>query len=125
MGEVRIPWLAGAGESHQALYREFRGFVAANVAPHAAQWDREQRIGADALELLAKSGYLGCSLPREFGGKGWDTVTFGLLNEAFGRGSSALTDVLTCQAMVAMTLLKWGKREQKEKWLPPLAGGSL
>ena len=40
--------------------------------------------------MLAKSGYLGCSLPPDYGGQGWDIVTFGLLNEALGRGSSVL-----------------------------------
>ena len=49
----------------------------------------------------------------------------GLLNEALGRGSSALTGVLTVQAMVSMALLKWGTKAQKEKWLPPLAKGEM
>ena len=53
------------------------------------------------------------------------SVTFGLLNEALGRGSSALTGVLTVQAMVSMALLKWGTKEQKGKWLPPLAKGEM
>jgi alkylation response protein AidB-like acyl-CoA dehydrogenase len=136
MGEVRTAWLADADQSigrsalrrrlnerQQALYREFHAFVAAHVAPFAAQWDRQQRIPDSVLALLASSGYLGCSVPRDYGGQGWDTVSFGLLNEALGRGSSALTDVLTVQAMVSMTLLKWGTREQKQKWLPSLATG--
>ncbi len=52
-------------------------------------------------------------------------VTFGLLNEAFGRGSSSLTSYLTVQAMVAMALLKWGTRDQKAAWLPRLATGEI
>lgn len=99
--------------------------MAENVEPCAAQWDREQRIPDSALSLLAKSGYLGCSIPREFGGLGWDAATFGLLHEAFGKGSSSLTDLLTVQAMVSMALLKWGTAEQKRKWIPPLASGDV
>lgn len=138
MGEVRTAWLAAAGESagrsalrgrlserQEALYRGFQAFAAANVTPFAAQWDRQQCIADSALALLASSGYLGCSVPAQYGGQGWDMVSFGLLNEALGRGSSALTDVLTCQAMVSMALLKWGTREQKQKWLPLLASGTL
>jgi len=75
--------------------------------------------------LLAKEGYLGCSLPDECGGMGWDVVTFGLLNEAFGKGSSALTGFLTVQAMMSMALLKWGTPAQKRRWLPPLATGEI
>jgi alkylation response protein AidB-like acyl-CoA dehydrogenase len=136
MGELGTAWLAEAGEAigrsalrrrlserQEALYRGFHAFVAANVAPFAEQWDRQQRIPGSVLALLASAGYLGCSVPRDYGGQGWDTVSFGLLNEALGRGSSALADVLTVQAMVSMALLKWGTREQKQKWLPPLATG--
>ena len=96
-----------------------------NVEPFAEQWDRDQRIPDSVISKLAQSGYLGCSLPPDYGGQGWDIVTFGLLNEALGRGSSALTGVLTVQAMVSMALLKWGTTEQKRKWLPPLARGEM
>jgi glutaryl-CoA dehydrogenase (non-decarboxylating) len=106
-------------------HEEFKAFVARNVAPFAEQWDRDQRIPDSVIATLAQCGYLGASLPVEYDGQGWDVVTFGLLNEAFGRGSSALTGVLTVQAMVSMALLKWGTVEQKRTWLPPLAKGEM
>jgi alkylation response protein AidB-like acyl-CoA dehydrogenase len=108
---------------HEGKHREFQAFVARHVAPFAEQWDRDQSIPDAVIAKMAQCGYLGCSLPREFGGQEWDVVTFGLLNEAFGRGSSALTGVLTVQAMVSLALLKWGSVEQKRTWLPPLAKG--
>lgn len=112
-------------ETQQAHQREFRGFVARHVAPFAADWDRAEKIPEASVKLIADAGYLGSTLPVKFGGQGWDTVTFGLLNEAFGRASAALTDLLTVQAMVSMTLLKWGSDEQKSRWLPPLARGEI
>jgi len=112
-------------EVHKTRHDEFKTFVALNVEPLAEQWDREQELPDSILAKLAQRGYLGCSLPAEYGGQGWDVVTFGFLNEALGRGSSALTDVLTVQAMVSTTLLKWGTAEQKRKWLPPLARGQM
>jgi alkylation response protein AidB-like acyl-CoA dehydrogenase len=110
-------------DAQQARQREFREFVARHVVPEAAAWDRAERIPDATIALMAQAGYLGNMLPESVGGQGWDTVTFGLLNEAFGRGSAALTDLLTVQAMVSMTLLKWGTAEQKSRWLPPLARG--
>lgn len=109
----------------QARQHEFREFVAQHVEPAAAEWDRAQKIPEALIERLAKTGWLGCTLPAKYGGLGWDTVTFGLLNEAFGRGSAPLTDLLTVQAMVSMSLLKWGTGEQKSRWLPPLARGEI
>lgn len=104
---------------------EFKTFVTLNVEPFAEQWDRDQRIPDSVILKLAQCGYLGCSLPADYGGQGWDIVTFGLLNEALGKGLPALTGVLTVQAMVSMALLKWGTAEQKRKWLPPLAKGKM
>jgi alkylation response protein AidB-like acyl-CoA dehydrogenase len=112
-------------DSQKGKREEFRTFVTLNVDPFAEQWDRDQRIPDSVISRLAECGYLGCSLPRNYGGEGWDTVTFGLLNEAFGKGFSALTGVLTVQAMVSMALLKWGTAEQKSKWLPSLAKGEM
>ena len=112
-------------DTQQTRYAEFKEFVGSNVEPFADDWEREQALPQQALTQLAASGYLGATLPREHGGKGWDTVTYGLLNEAFGRGSPSLTSVLTVQAMVAMAILRWGTRQQKSTWLPRLASGEL
>jgi alkylation response protein AidB-like acyl-CoA dehydrogenase len=116
---------AALTDRQEDRHREFKEFVASSVEPFAGQWDQEQRLADSALALLAQSGYLGCCLPAEYGGQGWDTVTFGLLNEALGKGSPALTGVLTVQAMVSMALLKWGSKEQKAAWLPRLATGEI
>ena len=104
---------------------EFREFVARHVQPCAVECDRAEKLPDAVVSRLAAAGYLGSSVPPEYGGQGWDTVTFGLLNEALGRVSSSVTSVLTVQAMVSMSLVKWGTAEQKERWLPPLARGEL
>jgi alkylation response protein AidB-like acyl-CoA dehydrogenase len=105
--------------------KEFREFAALNVEPYAAQWDRDQKHPGSIISLLAEAGYFGSTIPIEYGGKGWDFVTFGLLNEALGRASSALTDLVTVQSMVAMTLLKWGTDKQRKQWIASLAKGEV
>src|SRR5262245_48393250 len=117
--EARVP--VSSPDTSAARHDEFKAFVARHVAPCAEQWDRDQQIPESVLAMMAQCGYLGSILPRDVGGQGWDVVTFGMLNEAFGRGSSALTGVLTVQAMVSMALLKWGTADQKRAWLPRLA----
>ena len=112
-------------ESQRARREEFRAFGRLEVAPFAEDWDRDQRMPGSVIAKLAGSGYLGCSIPREFGGQGWDLITFGLLNEAIGRFCSALADVVTVQTMVSTALLKWGSAEQKRTWLRPLAEGRI
>ena len=72
-------------DQQKAKHTEFKNFVTLNVEPFAEQWDRDQRIPDSVISKLAQCGYLGCSLPPDYGGQGWDIVTFGLLNEAFGQ----------------------------------------
>jgi alkylation response protein AidB-like acyl-CoA dehydrogenase len=104
---------------------EFSAFAAEAVAPFATQWDRAQSIPGSAVRRLGAAGYLGALLPPEFGGQGWDMVTFGLLNEALGRVDAAYTGIVTVQAMIAMALFKWGTPEQRQRWLVPLAQGEI
>jgi alkylation response protein AidB-like acyl-CoA dehydrogenase len=108
-----------------ARYKDFKTFVTARVEGLAAEWDRDQKLPASVVSELAEAGYLGCNLPPDYGGLGWDTVTFGLLSEALGRGSSSVAVIVTVQTMVTMALLKWGTAEQKAKWLPILTKGKM
>jgi len=110
-------------EVHKARHEEFKAFAAVLVEPAAGEWDREQRLPDAVLAALGERGYLGTTIAPEYGGRGWDAVTFGLLSEALGRTSCALSGVLTVQAMVAMALQKWGSAAQRSRWLPLLASG--
>jgi alkylation response protein AidB-like acyl-CoA dehydrogenase len=112
-------------QKQQEKYAEFQQFAKANVEPFAREWDSAQQIPESAISQLGESGYLGACIPCEFGGAGWDVVTFGLLNEALGRADSAFTGILTVQSMVGAALIKWGTPEQRSRWLPLLAKGRL
>jgi alkylation response protein AidB-like acyl-CoA dehydrogenase len=102
---------------------EFHEFVQQEIHPHANRWDREERMPSDVVERLGRKGYLGGLVPRTYGGAGMDMVTFGLLNEEVGRGCSSVRSLLTVHGMVQFAILRWGREDQKEKWLPRLATG--
>lgn len=104
---------------------KFRAFVDEEIVPHANFYDQEERTPPKLIEKLANIGYLGAVLPKEFGGKGMDMITFGLLNEEIGRGCSSLRSLLTVHSMVSYALSKWGNKSQKEYWLPKLASGEV
>jgi len=112
-------------EKQREKYLEFQEFAMAHVEPFAGQWDRAEQIPESAVAQLRDAGYLGANVPTEYGGRGWDVVTFGLLNEALGRSDSAFTGIVTVQSMISAALLKWGTEEQRKKWLIPLARGDL
>jgi glutaryl-CoA dehydrogenase (non-decarboxylating) len=104
---------------------EFREFVRQEIHPHADLWDRQESMPADMVTRLGQKGYLGGLIPREYGGAGMDMVTFGLLNEEMGRGCSSVRSLLTVHGMVQFALLRWGKEDQKKRWLPRLATGEV
>lgn len=101
----------------------FRSFADEEIAPHANRFDREERVPAELLGKLAEKGYLGATLPEEFGGQGMDMITYGLLHEEIGRACSSVRSLLTVHCMVAQAVLKWGSKTQKQFWLPVLARG--
>ena len=102
---------------------EFRGFVNEEIAPHADRFDREERVPPEVIGKIARKGYLGALLPAEHGGREMDAITCGLLNEEIGRGCSSLRSLLTVHGMVSHSILKWGSKQQKERWLAQLASG--
>ncbi|MEH2178705.1 acyl-CoA dehydrogenase family protein [Nostoc sp.] len=104
---------------------KFRAFVDEEIVPLANRYDQEERTPPKLIKNLAQLGYLGAILPKEFGGKAMDMITYGLLNEEIGRGCSSLRSLLTVHSMVARALDKWGNKSQKDYWLPKLASGEI
>jgi alkylation response protein AidB-like acyl-CoA dehydrogenase len=107
----------------RAARAEFRAFAAAEVAPHADRFDREEAIDLELVRRLAARGYLGSLLPAERGGGGRDMITYGLLTEELGRACSSVRSLLTVHDMVAHGIERWGSPAQRERWLGPLARG--
>jgi len=105
--------------------RKFRDFVDKHVTPCAGSWDREEKIPLEIVRQLSEQRYLGALAPAERGGASMDMIGFGLLNEELGRGCSSIRSLLTVHSMVAVTVLRWGTKEQKERWLEGLARGQV
>jgi len=110
-------------EVQRAARSEFRTFVDEQVAPFADEHDRNEKMPDTLIRTLGERGYLGAMVPAEYGGKGMDALTWGLLCEETGRGSASLVSLLTVHSMVIQALVKWGSDEQRNKWLPKLATG--
>ena len=73
----------------QKLIRQTaRTFCDAEIAPHAAEWDRAEAIDRGIVGKLASLGFLAAALPEEHGGLGLDMVSYTLLVEELGRADS-------------------------------------
>jgi alkylation response protein AidB-like acyl-CoA dehydrogenase len=111
-------------EQRQAR-QEVRDFVAAEIAPHAGQWDRDEALPPSILQRLAEKGYLGTIVPASLGGPGMDMITYGVLTEELGRGCSSVRSLLTVHDMACQAIVRWGSKAQKETWLPRLVRGEI
>src|SRR5215213_7024706 len=109
----------------QSLIRETaRDFVDNEVVPRARESDRAERFDRELAGRLGDMGYLGAPVAEEYGGRGLDYVTYGVIVEEVGRGDSAMRTVVSVQtSLVCGSIERWGDEEQKQRWLPRLCSG--
>ncbi|MBE6051595.1 MAG: acyl-CoA dehydrogenase [Clostridium sp.] len=112
-------------EDKAKLREKFRKFVDNEIVPYAQKADEEEEYSKERINCVANQGYLGYTIPKNYGGIGADMITVGILNEEFGRGCSSMRSLLTVHGMVSIAISKWGTKEQKEKLLPRMAKGEI
>jgi acyl-CoA dehydrogenase len=104
----------------------FRDFADKEVAPAAEHTDRAEAPPSELLKKAAAQGFLGATLPEQYGGAGMDYLTYTLLVEAVARHCLSTAAILGIHTMLsAMTILDAGTEVQKAAYLPRLAGGEL
>ncbi|MEU6622516.1 acyl-CoA dehydrogenase family protein [Streptomyces litmocidini] len=111
-------------EEQEAVRRLAEDFVAREVTPHAAAWDRAEEVDRGIVKKLGAVGFLGLTIPEEYGGSGGDHLAYCLVTEELGRGDSSVRGIVSVSlGLVAKTIASWGTEEQKREWLPRLATG--
>lgn len=72
-----------------------------------------------------KMGYLGAWVPEEYGGMGYSLTTYMVILEELTRNGFPGTGPMTCQDLAMLPIAYWGTKEQKEKFLLPMASGKV
>ncbi|GDY29116.1 acyl-CoA dehydrogenase family protein [Gandjariella thermophila] len=111
-------------EEQVALRELAADFVDREVVPHAAEWDRAERVDAGIVPALGKLGFLGITIDESYGGSGGDHLAYVLMLEELGRGDSSVRGIVSVSlGLVAKTVAGYGTEEQKRQWLPRLCSG--
>ena len=55
---------------HETFRKSVREFALAEIAPHAARWDKEHHFPTDVVHAMGDLGLMGLNAPEEFGGMG-------------------------------------------------------
>ena len=111
-------------ETREQLARQdaARAAVEDVITPIAAALPEGEKLGPEHLRTIYKElaplGYLGSTIPKEFGGAGLSYVDYGLLLEALAAGPVVLGEIVPPR-----TINYLGNDEQKRHWLPRLFSG--
>ena len=117
---------AGLTETQRQIVELAREFARTKIEPHAAEWDRTAHFARDVIDELGRLGFLGMATPEEYDGMGLDTVTYLLaLEELAAADASIAVSVAIHNAIPSTMLVRHGTPAQKERWLRPMARGTL
>ncbi len=113
-------------EDHLAVQDAVRAYVQAEIAPHAAAWDKSHQFPALQLKGLAALGCFGVAVPTDWDGAGLDYLALALILEEVAAGDGATSTVLSVNnCPVCSILMSFGNDDQKGRFLKPLARGDL
>ena len=112
-------------EEQRLLVDSARAFATRELAPHAADWDREQHFPLEVIRRAAEQGYLALYIGEDDGGLGLSRLTSSLIFEQLAAGCVATTAYLTIHNMASWMLASFADEALKAQYLPGLTTGEL
>src|SRR3990172_1385100 len=113
-------------EEQERIRDTARNFAQRQLAPYSAEWDQSAKFPREAVRELGKLGFMGMTVPPEWGGAGVDYVSYALAIEEIAAGDGAVSTIMSGHNSVGcMPLVKYGTPQQKEKFLQPMARGEM
>ncbi|MBA2336762.1 MAG: acyl-CoA dehydrogenase family protein [Acidimicrobiia bacterium] len=109
---------------HEAFRKVVRQFAEAEIAPHAATWDREHHFPEELVGKMGDLGLFGLPFPDEIGGGGGDFTGLCVAIEEIGRVDQSMG--ITLEAAVGLginPIVAYGTPVQQQRWLPDLLAG--
>jgi alkylation response protein AidB-like acyl-CoA dehydrogenase len=111
-------------EEQQMAQAAVREFANKEIAPRAREYDEKEKFPREQLSGLAELGLLGMIIPEEYGGAGFDTVSYALALEEIAKADSSVCVIVgVTNSVCCFPILSFGSEEQKQKYLAPLARG--
>lgn len=114
-----------ADHETEAMLDAVRRFVATEVAPKAAVYEREERYPEDLIDTAREMGLFGLVIPAMYGGLELPLPVFSELMEIIARGWTSFASHLTSHGTVGYTISRHGTEAQKNAILPRMVKGDL
>jgi alkylation response protein AidB-like acyl-CoA dehydrogenase len=115
-------------DEHEDFRQSVRRWLTNEVAPHFEEWEREGIVPRDVFAAAGTHGFIGTQVAEELGGAGVDDFRFNVVlsEECFRLSLGGFGVGLTLHNDVCLPyFLEYCNSEQKQRWLPGIADGTL
>jgi len=113
-------------EEERMIRDAAHGFAQSELQPRVIDAFREEADAPELFPLMGQAGLLGATVPEEFGGAGASYVAYGLIAREIERVDSGYRSMASVQSSLVMhPIYAYGSNEQRRKYLPGLAAGTL
>ncbi|MFN9632316.1 MAG: acyl-CoA dehydrogenase [Erythrobacteraceae bacterium] len=113
-------------EEERMIRDAAHGFAQSELQPRVIAAFREEVDAPELFPLMGQAGLLGATIPEEFGGAGAGYVAYGLIAREIERVDSGYRSMASVQSSLVMhPIYAFGSDEQRRKYLPGLAAGTL
>ena len=114
----------GLDKKHEMARTLFKEFAENEVKPLAQEVDETEVFPRATVEKMAKYGFLGIPVPKEYEGQGCDPLTYVMCVEELAKVCATTSVIVSAHTSLCIDpILTYGTPEQKAKYVPDLASG--
>ncbi|MBE5852034.1 MAG: acyl-CoA dehydrogenase [Lachnospiraceae bacterium] len=111
-------------KEHEMARQLFKDFAENEVKPLAQEVDETEVFPRETVEKMAKCGFLGIPVPKEYGGQGCDPLTYAMCVEELSKVCGTTGVIVSAHTSLCVDpIMTYGTEEQKQKYVVPLAKG--
>ena len=111
-------------KKHSMARSLFREFAENEVKPLAQEVDENEAFPVETVKKMARYGFMGIPVPKEYGGQGCDILTYAMCVEELAKVCGTTAVIVSAHTSLCIDpILTYGTEEQKQKYIPGLAKG--
>lgn len=113
-------------EEQEMIRQTVREFAEKELIPRVNELEERGEFPWEIIRKAAALGFLGATIPQEYGGSGLDSISAAILVEELSRAWTSIGTIISVHNSVCCwPLNRFGTEEQKRKYLPKLAKGEM
>ncbi|MFC4249310.1 acyl-CoA dehydrogenase family protein [Natribaculum luteum] len=113
----------GLTDEQQQIREEVRRFAENEIAPHAEEYDVEEKFPHDIVEKAAEMGLTGPYIPMDYGGAGYSILDTTIIVEELFAVDPGIALSIVASSFGCEAIMEFGTEDQKERFLEPVARG--